>query len=239
MILSRRVILRLGGAAGVVSMMDNHVFADAPIPAKDAVDHLLLGASDLDQGIAWVETLTGVRASVGGRHPGRGTRNALLSFGRRQYLEIIAPDPTQTYLVEQYAPLKELKAPRLFTWAAATKDMSAVVQRARTAGYQIGGPSDGSRTRPDGRTLKWKTMNIGNDIGALIPFFIEWGADTVHPSEDSPSGCSLESFYMEHPDPSRVGEMLARLGIEAQVSRGPEPRLIAVIRAPKGRIQLT
>jgi hypothetical protein len=239
MILSRRGILRLGGAASVVSMMDIYVLANAAIPAKDAVDHLLLGASDLDQGIAWVETLTGVRANVGGRHPGRGTRNALLSFGRRQYLEIIAPDPTQTQIAEQYAQLKQLKAPRLITWAAATKDISAVVQRARAAGYQIGGPSDGSRTRPDGQVLKWKAMNVGNDIGALIPFFIEWSAETVHPSEDSPRGCSLASFDMEHPEPSRVSEMLGRLGIEAQVSRGQEPRLIASINTPKGRIEVT
>jgi len=239
MILSRRGILRLGGAAGVVSMMDTYVLANAGIPAKDAVDHLLLGASDLDQAIAWVEAMTGVRSSVGGRHPGRGTRNALLSFGRRQYLEIIAPDPTQTEIAEQFAPIKQLKTPRLLTWAAATKDIAAVAQKARAAGYQILGPSGGSRTRPDGRILNWKTMNVSNDIGALIPFFIEWSADAVHPSEDSPRGCSLASFDMEHPEPSRVSEMLGRLGIEAKVSRGQEPRLIAVINTPKGRIEVT
>jgi len=83
-------------------------------PVRDAFDHLLLGVSDLDAGIEWFERRTGVRAMMGGVHPGRGTRNGLVSLGGRHYLEIIAPDPEQTVAHPQFQ-LSTLTEPRLIT----------------------------------------------------------------------------------------------------------------------------
>jgi hypothetical protein len=61
----------------------------------------------------------------------------------------------------------------------------------------------------------------------------------VHPSADSPAGCRLESLEMEHPEPARAREMLAKLGLEATLSQGREPRLKATLATPKGRVQLS
>jgi len=100
------------------------------VPARTAVDHLLLGTADLERGIAWVERRTGVKAVRGGSHPGVGTQNALISLGRRQYLEIIAPDPAQTVYTFPI-DVRTLTEPRLMTWAAVTGDINALAKTAR------------------------------------------------------------------------------------------------------------
>ncbi len=214
---------------------------EKPIPAKAAVDHLLLGAADLEQGIGWFERLSGVKAVNGGVHPGRGTRNALVSLGGGQYLEIIAPDPSQMTFSFQI-DVRKLAEPRLITWAAAAPDINSVAKKARAANLQFAGPFDGSRARPDGKTLKWKTLGVLSNLntGGIdpIPFFIRWGADSIHPSQDSPKGIELLSFEMEHPDPASVTEILRKLGIELKVARGKEARLRATLKTPKGKVEL-
>lgn len=237
----RRELLRLCGAAGAASLLGRIGMAENLAPAETAADHLLLGVADLDQGVAWFEKLTGVKAAVGGSHPGRGTRNALASLGGRRYLEIIAPDPLQTaYNFD--IDLRKLKGPRLITWAARTADIEVAAKKAREAGLQVSGPSDGSRARPDGRVLRWKTLGVQTEFGRQgvepIPFLIEWAGDSPHPSQDSPRGCELRSFEMEHPEPADVTEVLRKLGIGAQVGRAEGVRLRATLKTPKGEVEL-
>lgn len=210
-------------------------------PAVTAVDHLLLGVSDLDRGIAWVEERTGVRAAAGGSHPGRGTRNALLSLGGRHYLEIIAPDPAQSTFNFQI-DVRTMATPRLITWAASTTDIDAAAKSARDAGLQAMGPMHGSRQTLSGTTLKWRTLGIAHSLraGALdpIPFFIQWGADTRHPSVDSPAGCELESLRFEHPDPQALVKTLRSVSIEANAAKAGNARIIAKLRTRKGAVEL-
>jgi hypothetical protein len=238
---SRRAFVRYGAAG--VSLLLGEAMSPAQdlTPAVTAVDHLLLGAADLDHGIAWVEKITGVKPAPGGSHPGVGTRNALLSLGDRRYLEIIAPDPSQAAFNFQI-DVRKLAGPRLITWAARTNDIAAVAKSAREAGYRLFGPRDGSRTTTEGRLLKWKTLGVLNKLGVMdveaVPFFIEWAAESVHPSQDSPKGCELQSFHVEHPDPARVIEILNKLGLDARVSQAQTARLTATLQTPKGRVEL-
>ena len=232
-----------GAAAGASGIFVSPLFAAArPTPAVSAVDHLLLGVSDLDRGIEWVEKRTGVRAVIGGSHPGVGTRNALLSLGGRRYLEIIAPDPAQTEFKFRI-DLRKLTEPRLVTWAAASKDIEGLAKKARAAGFEVFGPQPGSRTRPDGKVLRWKTLGIQNSLGANgvgpVPFFIEWAPDSLHPSEDSPKGAELSAFEIAHPKPDEVRNALSKLGIEVNVKTGERALLTAALRTPRGVVKLT
>jgi hypothetical protein len=230
---SRRLFLTLAGATLVAPPI---TFGKEDVPAL--LDHMLLGCSDLDAGIKFVEEATGVRAAVGGVHPGRGTRNALLSFGERQYLEIIAPDPRQPGAKDPLG-LYQLTRPKLVGWAAHPGDLDVFVKKLRDAGVAFEGPTPGSRARPDGRVLHWKTVNLADDHHGLLPFFIEWSADSVHPSVDAPAGCSLDFFNVMSSTPDELTAIIQRLSIELPVERSDKSRLQAMFTGPKGDLGVT
>lgn len=240
--ISRRDLLRAASGAMACALGGVVPAAQASqeelLPPENAVDHLLFGCADLDAGIRWVEDKTGVRANIGGVHPGVGTRNALVALGGRRYLEIIALDPAQTTLGPMAQRISKLTAPKLITWAANSAAIAALAKRAAAAGIEVYGPRPGSRQRPDGRELKWSSMQVNTDLGDIVPFFIEWAADSLHPSEDSPKGCRLGSLQLLHPDPKRAQQFLRKLGIDARVRRAAETGLRAVLATPRGPAEL-
>lgn len=201
------------------------------------LDHLLLAVSDLERGLAYVAGRSGVQPAIGGSHPRWGTRNALIALGARQYLEIIAPDPAQDQLAERYTFLRQLDRPRLWTWAAATTDIAALAERLQALGVAHTGLQEGSRARPDGRVLRWQTLHLSETFDSVLPFFIQWHPDSPHPSSDSPSGCTLEAFALEHPQPERVSRVLQPLALDVSVHAGPAPRLKATLLTPRGRVE--
>jgi hypothetical protein len=237
---SRRKFLALtSGALAVpaISLAENTENADDDnVPAL--LDHILLGCNDLDRGIELVEEATGVRATLGGVHPGRGTRNALLSLGERRYLEIIAPDSSQGPVVH-FPQILGMTDPRLIGWAVHPPDIAAVAMQLRENQVAFTGPDDGSRKRPDGRVLNWKTINLADDRHGLLPFFIEWSADSVHPSKDAPAKCTLDYFEILSVDPEELAATLKRIGLDLPVQRSDKARLHALISGPKGDIKLS
>jgi hypothetical protein len=228
--LSRRTFLALAGGALAVPPIS---WADAEAPT--VLDHILLGCSDLTTGINFVAKHTGVRAAFGGVHPGRGTRNALLSLGEKHYLEIIARDPLQSDAPDHYG-LAQLIVPRLVGWAAHPGDLHSFASRLRDRDIAFDGPNPGSRRRPDGRLLQWKTLNLKDDHSGLLPFFIEWSADSVHPSADAPAGCKIAHFSLETPNAAELTPICTRLELNVPVELSDRPELRARISGPDGKI---
>jgi hypothetical protein len=210
----------------------NFPFSEVEPPSM--LDHILLGCNDLDRGIAFVEERTGVRAAIGGVHPGRGTRNALLSLGEKHYLEIISPDPQQAGAPDTRDLLK-LTEPRLVGWAAHPGDITQFAAHLRSEGIAFEGPTPGSRKRPDGRLLQWKTLELKNDEDGMLPFFIEWSAGTTHPSADAPSGCKIDNFALSSPSHAELQGRCAQLHLDVHVDHGEKPQIHARISGPGGR----
>lgn len=232
MAISRRYFLAITGAALAAP---SAIFGKEEVPAL--LDHILLGCNDLDRGISFVEQHTGVRAAFGGVHPSRGTQNALLSLGERRYLEIIAPVPKQAEAADLRG-LKSITAPILIGWAAHPGDISSLAKKLAASAIAFEGPQPGSRKRPDGRVLHWSTLNLKDDQHGLLPFFIEWSADSLHPSADSPKGCSLVHFEAVTPDPGTLSKQTTLLGIDLPIAKADKPQLRATIAGPKGQFSV-
>ena len=203
------------------------------------LDHLIWAVPDLDHGVGTMEKKTSVRAAYGGRHPGVGTHNAILDLGDRRYLEILAPDPTQTRFSSFGALVRDLQGPKLLSWAVRTDDVRAVSDAAQQGGLRPGVVLSLSRRTPSGVTLSWRLMQIeGHAFGPLMPIFIEWRTEE-HPSRSAPLGCVLQSLEIRTPDADSLRSHLGVLGLTPEVREADEPGLQAEVETPAGPVALT
>ena len=205
------------------------------------IDHLVYATPDLDAAVEWMAAALGVRPTPGGRHPGLGTRNALLDLGSGAYLELIGIDDEAGAAAGGGRPfgLDCIAGPRLAAWAARAVGIDQCVARARRFGYDPGPVQSMSRRRPDGTELHWRLTSPGLQAVELLPFLIEWADDAPHPSRTSATGCRLVSFTGAHPDPDAIEPMLRTLGLEFAVVPGPSAALRAVIEGPAGAVSLS
>ena len=153
-------------------------------------DHLVVAVRSLDEGIAEFERLTGIKAGVGGKHPGRGTENALVSFGGGKYLEIIAPQAGVT-LGRATSRCGSSIACGSSTGRSASATSEGAVAALKGAGFAATPPQPGSRVTPSGERLEWTTFGLADPAIAVAPFFINWSAATKHPSTTAPGGCEM------------------------------------------------
>ena len=203
------------------------------------LDHLVLATPDVDATVDALAAQLGVRAATGGRHPGLGTRNALLGLGERCYLEIVGPDEEQPRPDgPRWFGIDTLTAPWLATWCAAATDLAGLRERAVAGGVPIGEVRTGGRVRPDGVQLSWEVTSPFTVLArGLVPFFIDWGA-SPHPAESAPRGVTLRTLMAEHPEPDAVAGQFRVLGLEVPVHAAERPALVAELDTPNGQVIL-
>jgi hypothetical protein len=176
------------------------------------LDHIVVGIRDLAAGIAQFEQLTGVKAGVGGRHPGRGTENALVSLDGGAYLEIIAPQAGAT-LSPQDQTMLGLERLTIIDWAVSVPEVDGAVSALKSAGFTASPAQPGARLTPAGERLDWTTFGLrGADIDGA-PFFIRWSPNTRHPSTTAPGGCSLDRLVVRDPASDRLASAMKALDV--------------------------
>ncbi|HZQ62568.1 MAG TPA: VOC family protein [Casimicrobiaceae bacterium] len=215
-----------------------------PAAPRATMDHLVLAAATLADGIDYVASITGVAAQPGGKHVAMGTHNALLRLGDKLYLEIIAIDPSGTkprrprwFGLDHVALQSELtESPRLIHWVARTADIHEACQASKVDLGPVHAMNRGE--------FRWR-ITIPDD-GALpgrglVPTLIQWDVP-MHPADRLPeSNVSLIELGGTHTDPNAVRDALRALDLDRsmRVSYDRETRLCAMLRTPKGMVTLS
>src|SRR5487761_1108422 len=180
------------------------------------IDQVLLPVADLDEGARKLRERFGLHGVAGGRHPKVGTANIIVPLGL-QYLELIAIVDSQeaagSRLVRRVARFLA-EGSTFVAWALRTQSLEAVRSKLEAAGWDLPPVLEGSRSRPDGQVLRWRTQDV--DTGAepsAIPFVIEWHIpDGLHPGEAATAhrggATTVRRVVIGARDPGRVREQL-------------------------------
>jgi len=133
------------------------------------IDHVTLGVADLEQGAAQLRRL-GFQVQPGGVHEGRGTHNAL-AWNDEDYIELLAIRDAAEYRAASRsgASFETFIATGggIHSIALASDDLEADVAAMRGRGIAVSDALPGSRTTPDGRTLRWKLATL--DAAHALP----------------------------------------------------------------------
>lgn len=210
-----------------------------------ALDHLVVAARTLDEGVVWCEATLGITPGPGGRHPLMGTHNRLFAIGNptwpRAYFEIIAVDPdapppgrARWFDLDRWSG----DTPALVHWVARSANLDMHRWGLVAAGLNPGTTLSAERARADGERLRWRIV-VPDDgrllAGGALPTLIEWAG--VHPADSMPpSGVSLTGLTLRGL-PAAAAQVLQPRGV--QRVDGPGPALEAHLQTPRGPVTLT
>ena len=207
------------------------------------LDHIVVVAAVLEEGVAFCEKTLGVKMIKGGEHARVETHNYLLNLDESIYLEVIAINPAaRTVDWPRWfgmdlpeARRRAEKGPYLATFVARTTDIVAAAKALPSLGpvrdmqrgdfqWQITIPDDGGMVE-----------------GGTVPTMIQWPAG-VHPTWNMPlSGCRLERLEIAHPDTAHLRTLWSTIGLQPRrklTIRDAEydeaPRISAVFATPNG-----
>jgi hypothetical protein len=213
-----------------------------------ALDHLVVAADTLAQGVAWCEATLGVSPGPGGRHALMGTHNRLLRIDGpafpQAYLEIIAIDPdapapqrVRWFGLDTPALQARLRdGPRLVHAVVRTNNVEMLRWGLIHLARDPGPPLAAGRDTPEGR-LAWRILV--RDDGALpgggrLPTLIEWQGR--HPADMMPpSPVALKALNFGAIQPREA----AVLGLRGATTKPGGPALAVTLATPLGDLYLS
>ena len=211
--------------------------------ALSTIDHIVIGAANLEKATKKVEGLLETKFSTSGKHSLMATHNRLARLQNSAYMEIIATDPSAIFpksctREKRWFSLDSSKtkrrlslAPQPLCWVVAVNNIE---QTASNCGYEPGRVTEMSRD-----DFRWKlTVPDSGELSenGVLPVLIEW-PNAKNPAQLMPeSGLILKQLLLSHPNPSSIERILSKLDISGPIDvKLGEPALQFSFEKPDGR----
>ena len=219
------------------------------------VDHLVIAASRLDEGVAWCEHTLGITPGPGGEHPLMGTHNRLFSIASphypNAYFEVIAINtgaacaintPSRRWFDLENEDLQlslKQNGPQLVHFVASTPRALPAMKALASLGIDRGPLLAASRMTPQG-SLSWQ-ITVRTDgqrlMHGTLPTLIEWG--DVHPTHHmAASGVTLQSLTASLLDADGLRAAYTAIDLQSVSVLKGQPNLIATLQTPRGLVRL-
>ena len=219
------------------------------------VDHLVIAASTLQDGLAWCESTLGITPGPGGEHPLMGTHNRLFSIATAQYptayLEIIAIHSgaacSRLQCEKRWFDLDnenvqlslKQSGPQLIHFVASTPHAKPAIDALARQGIDRGELIAASRMTANG-LLSWQiTVRADGQrlMNGTLPTLIQWG--DVHPTQHmAASGVTLQSLTATQPDTDQLHAAYAAINLQGVSILQGKANLTATLLTPRGLITL-
>jgi len=204
--------------------------------ASTWIDHVVLGVRNLEVAGRRLEEQFGLGSVAGGTHAGWGTGNRIVPLGR-DYMELLAvadQDQADASPIGRAVGERVAAGDRWLCWCVATDDLDGTAARLDLA------VDAGSRLRPEGTTLRWRSAGFSFAVEhGSLPFFITWEVSAeLHPGRSvamhrtEPSGIS---FVEVGADPL-LPEWLGDQDLPLRIVDGAEGLLAVGIATPEGDV---
>lgn len=229
---------------------------------KTQIDHLVVMAQTLEQGVQWCEATLGVTPAAGGEHAQYGSHNRLFKIATPAhplaYFEIIAINPAakrpanapgKRWFDMDDAALQAAVAiePRLIHFVANTDDIQAARIALKAHGIERGPAMHASRHSRRG-LLQWQ-ITVREDgqrlFNGALPSLIQWGKTgdaeplRLHPRNSLPrSGVSLQGLAVTHPSADKLQAAYEAIGLAGVTLESGPANLSATLHTPKGTVVL-
>lgn len=214
---------------------------------KTKIDHLVIGAATLEQGVAYVKDQLGVDIPFGGVHETMGTHNHLMRLNAEIFLEVIAinpagkpPEQPRWYgLDDPYVRQQIVQQPSLLGWVVSTQAIKTLLPQTQYPFGEIRQISRGDLSWYFGLPEDGRLLAAG-----MVPYVMQWQTES-HPANNmQDTGCQLQQLSLHHANANWLEGVLEQIGAREIVSihaleNHAAPYIEAHINTPNGLKTLT